>query len=318
MRARQRHHDRRRAHVVASSMIRRPAWPERTRSTWPDTRAPACTPRLLDQRLGGRDRLRHRRVDLQRARHGDDREHVDPAAAARRELGRGGDHGLVVAVAQRDEHRVVLGLVIDDRLRDRDLVRGGQIQALRAPVEAGRRTRRASASTTPVIATSGCSAIVTTSAANVPNPPRKANTGRSWPRKLPVARRAVGPVQVGLGDPQPDDRRVRDRERQHRAERVQVAEERGLARERDQDRERSRRRGCRSTACGTSGAAGAADRAAGGGCPSSTRAARRRSGPRWWPGTGSWRRGCRRRSPPGVWNAPRLRFATTPAIGSPA
>ena len=24
-------------------MIRRPAWPERTRSTWPDTRAPACT-----------------------------------------------------------------------------------------------------------------------------------------------------------------------------------------------------------------------------------------------------------------------------------
>ena len=28
---------------MASSMIRRPAWPERTRSMWPDTRAPACT-----------------------------------------------------------------------------------------------------------------------------------------------------------------------------------------------------------------------------------------------------------------------------------
>ena len=28
---------------IASSMIRRPAWPERTRSTCPDTRAPACT-----------------------------------------------------------------------------------------------------------------------------------------------------------------------------------------------------------------------------------------------------------------------------------
>ena len=42
---------------------------------------------------------------------------------------------------------------------------------------------------------------------------------------------AVGPRPVGLLDAQPDHRRVRDRERQHRAEGVHVAEEFGLARD---------------------------------------------------------------------------------------
>ena len=91
-----------------------------------------------------------------------------------------------------------------------------------------------------------------------------------------VARAAVGPRDVRLLRPQPDHRGVGDRERQHRAERVDVAEEGLLARQDRGDRDAPRRPGSRSTACGTSGAAGAAGRAAGGGCPSSTPAARRR------------------------------------------
>ena len=52
---------------TASSMIRRPAWPLRTRSVWPETRAPAWTPRLLDQRRRGRLLLGHRPLQRQRA-----------------------------------------------------------------------------------------------------------------------------------------------------------------------------------------------------------------------------------------------------------
>ena len=53
-------------------------------------------------------------------------------------------------------------------------------------------------------------------------------------RQLPAfdaqrARAAVGPRPIRLLDPQADHRQVRDRERQHRAERVHVAQEFGLA-----------------------------------------------------------------------------------------
>ena len=53
---------------------------------------------------------------------------------------------------------------------------------------------------------------------------------RRRPRHVHVARALVGPREVRLGHPQPDHRQVRHRERQHRAERVDAAEEHRLAR----------------------------------------------------------------------------------------
>ena len=70
----------------ASSMIRRPAWPARIFSTWPETRRPPWISRLLDRRVGGRLLVSHPRLDRQRVRHRDEREHVDAAPLARREL----------------------------------------------------------------------------------------------------------------------------------------------------------------------------------------------------------------------------------------
>ena len=57
-------------------------------------------------------------------------------------------------------------------------------------------------------------------------PPTTANSGSSRPRNRSVAGRPVGPLAVGRDQPQADHRQVRDRERQHRAERVHVAQER--------------------------------------------------------------------------------------------
>ena len=120
---------------TASSTIRRPAWPARTRSTWPDTRLPPAT-LASSMTLRRRILVGHRRVDLERVRHGDRHQHVDAAALARRQLARRRQHLIVVArVAEVDEHRVVLRLVVDDRLRDRDLVRGGQVEALPAAID---------------------------------------------------------------------------------------------------------------------------------------------------------------------------------------
>ena len=50
-------------------------------------------------------------------------EHVDAAPAARRDLDGGRDRalGVVRRGVERDEDRLVLGLVVDDRLGDRDL-----------------------------------------------------------------------------------------------------------------------------------------------------------------------------------------------------
>ena len=107
---------------VASSMIRRPACPARIFSVWPETRRPpwirACS--ITESAAASSSGIV--RVDRQRVRHGDHGQHVDAAALARGELDRGRHHVLVVAaVDERDEHGVVLRLVVDHRLRDRDL-----------------------------------------------------------------------------------------------------------------------------------------------------------------------------------------------------
>ena len=97
----------------ASSTISRPLPPGRTRSTWPLTRRPPCsracsmTARAAISSSGSA------------ASSGDacgtviEHEHVDPAALAAGELRRGGDRRRrVVAGVERDEHRLVLGLVL--------------------------------------------------------------------------------------------------------------------------------------------------------------------------------------------------------------
>ena len=117
--------------------------------------------------------------------------------------------------------------------------------------------------------------------ANVSTAPTIAGSGISAPRMLHVERRAVRPRQVGLGDPQPDHRELRRREREQHAEREDAREEaarRGGRRRRDHDRARDHRRARRSPAarraCG--GAAGRTRAAAGRARRASRRGARSR------------------------------------------
>ena len=117
---------------IASSTIRRPAWPGRIRSTWPETRRPPWTRACSITDWAAASASRHRRVDRQRVRHGHERDDVHAAPLAGRELGRGRHHVLVVAVGDRHQHGVVLRLVVDDGLRDRDLVGGGQVEPVAA------------------------------------------------------------------------------------------------------------------------------------------------------------------------------------------
>ena len=120
----------------ASSMIRRPAWPARTFSQWPDTRPPPCSLACSMIESAAASASGIDASMSQRVRHRDRHQHVDPAALAGRQLDRRRDDLLVVAVvADVHEHRVVLRLVVDDRLRDRDLVRRREVEALAAAVE---------------------------------------------------------------------------------------------------------------------------------------------------------------------------------------
>ena len=79
---------------------------------------------------------------------------------------------------------------------------------------------------------------MTTNERIVPARPSRANGGRSAPRSRSSAGAAVGAHGVRVLDPQPDDREVGHREREHRPERVDQAEELGLAREQRDARER--------------------------------------------------------------------------------
>ena len=62
------------------------------------------------------------------------------------------------------------------------------------------------------------------------------------PAQAHVPRHPVRPLAVGLLDAQPHDGDVRHREREHRAERVQVAEQRRLAGEQEQRGEEAEER----------------------------------------------------------------------------
>ena len=86
---------------------------------------------------------------------------------------------VVAAVAEVDEHGVVLRLVVDHRLRDRHLVRGGEVEPLLAaegdvdddpeqqPADAEQRSRV------------GYRTAITTNAMQVNVPPTIANSGAS-------------------------------------------------------------------------------------------------------------------------------------------
>ena len=70
-----------------------------------------------------------------------------------------------------------------------------------------------------------------------PDPPEHGGERQPAPAEADVPRHPVGAVAVGVLVPERDHRDVRGGERQHRAERVEVAEERGLPRDEEQDRE---------------------------------------------------------------------------------
>ena len=146
-------------------------------------------------------------------------------------LRRGGHRlGRVAAVLEGHQHRLVLHLVLDDRLGHHDLVRLGQREALAAPVDARSSAIPSASQTTPETSTRRSSTVATTNAMPVPRPPKIASSGSVAPaRCVMLPGLAPGPLDVGLLDPQRDQRRVRDRERQHRPERVDHAEELGLA-----------------------------------------------------------------------------------------
>ena len=189
-RSRQRHHDRRRAHV--DGLLDDPA-PGLAGAHPLDVAGHARArlhARLLDQRLRRRPPASGIGASI-----GSALGTVTiastwiPRRRARGQLGRGRDHGLVVVLgAHRDEHRVVLGLVIDDRLRDRDLVRRGQVQPLPAAEEQVDDHPERSASRRRTTATSGFSTTITTNATAVKKPPAIANSGQSTPAPHHVAR----------------------------------------------------------------------------------------------------------------------------------
>ena len=184
----------------ASSTIARPACPARTCSTWPVTRRPPWIRACSMIACAASSCSGSSRVDRRRGRHGDRHQHVDAAPAPGGELGRGGDRLRVVVVAvEGDEHRLVLGLVLDDRLRDRDLVVRRQVEPLaaavddvdadaRAPASRCRRPRRRGAGRSRRRTPGRCRA-----------PPsdreqRQLAAARSRSRPGP----AVGPLVVGL------------------------------------------------------------------------------------------------------------------------
>ena len=75
------------------------------------------------------------------------------------------------------------------------------------------------------------SAITTIQAANVPRPPSTAVSGSSTPRKRKLSGGFQPRFDVRVALAQSQHRDVRDREREHRAERVHRRQEVGLARE---------------------------------------------------------------------------------------
>src|SRR4026207_1765267 len=91
------------------------------------------------------------------------------------------------------------------------------------------------------MATSKCKNVTTRKASAVPRPPKPAKSGRGAPGERggegPGA--AVGAPRVWVAPAQADHRDVRDREREHRAEGVDVAQERRLPGDHRQARDRA-------------------------------------------------------------------------------
>ena len=174
----QRHHDRRRAHVGRLLDDPPPGLAGAHALDVPGHARADLHAGLLDDRLRRGLLLRHPRVDRQRARDGHQREDMDAAASPRGELGRGGDDRLVVVLgAHRHQHGVVLGLVIDHGLRDRDLVRRGQVQPLLAAVdEVDDHAERQPADAEGGDGR-GCRTTITTNATAVKKPAATANSG---------------------------------------------------------------------------------------------------------------------------------------------
>ena len=113
----------------ASSTIRRPACPARTFSQCPVTRRPPCRRACSISACAAASCSGIDGVDRRRGGDDDRDEDVDPAAPAGGHPHRGRDGARRVGPrVQRDEHRVVLGLVRDDRLGHRDAHGLGQVQ----------------------------------------------------------------------------------------------------------------------------------------------------------------------------------------------
>ncbi len=81
----------------------------------------------------------------------------------------------------------------------------------------------------PIVRASGCSATTAHHAANVPIAPSTAVNGIVVAANAHVPGHAVGTLLIGLLDAQRDHGDVRGREREHRAERVEVAQQVGFA-----------------------------------------------------------------------------------------
>ena len=231
---RQRHHDRRRAHVGGLLDDPAPGLPDAHPLDVPGHPRARLHARLLDQRLRRGLLLGHRRVDRQRARHGDHRNARGcPAGAARRAWPRSRSR------TRRSARRSSARAPSRTRPRGRRPAAGSRPCASRsgpAPAgggRAGRRPCRGSASRRRSRRRPGAGTTVTTNADRGAEAADHGEHRDVAPADLRVPGRPVGPWEVGLGHPQADHREVGDRERQHRAERVEVAEERRLARERD-------------------------------------------------------------------------------------
>ena len=160
-----------------------------------------------------------------RGGHRDRHQHVDPAAPARGQPRRGGHHlGDVAVLVEGDQHRVVLGLGVDRRARDRHLGRGGQVEAVAVAVDRVDDDPDAS-QPIPAMRHAGVERGHDAQRRERAEARRRSRTGagRARMRMLPGRRygRSVRAARSAAGH-----RQVRDRERQHRAERVQVAQER--------------------------------------------------------------------------------------------
>ena len=157
---------------------------------------------------------------------------MDPPALARRQAHRGRDHvGLVAAVlVERDQHRLVLGLGLGRRSRDRDLDGAGQVKSLPTAVQdvdehAGGQPSHPGGGDGHVQGGDGHEREPGADPAQHREQRQLASGDRER------AGTSVGPLSVGVLDPQSDHREVGDRERQHRAERIHVAQERRLPRD---------------------------------------------------------------------------------------